>query len=368
MRTLRVVLTSLVFAACCAVATAAQRQSLPEPKLASAPSTDRQLSLIREGVSLHDGGDFDGAIRKYEEVLAENPSNALALYEMGYAYSAKKDYKKALVAAYRGAQYKSEHLRDFYLLIGNNLDLLGDTAESIEVYRHGLKLFPNEPLLHFNLAIAYKNAGKLDEARRSAKAALLANPQHASSHIVLASLFYKGGYKTPAMLAAARFLTLESDTARAAVALGMLREVLGGGAQRGANPNEIRVTVEMNPKKDEGDFTTMETVLGLTAALALSEKEQKKTEAERLVSQLDRFISILAEQDERKKQDSFTHRFYVPYFVELKQKGHAEAFAYNALRGSNLPGVREWLEANSGRVMQFLIWSKGYTWPADLKP
>ena len=165
----------------------------PRAEARSAPSTDRQLSLIREGVSLHDEGDFDGAIRKYEEVLAENPSNALALYEMGYAYSAKKDYKKALVAAYRGAQYKSEHLRDFYLLIGNNLDLLGDTAESIEVYRHGLKLFPNEPLLRFNLAIAYKNAGKLDEARRSAKAALLANPQHASSHIVLASLYYKGG-------------------------------------------------------------------------------------------------------------------------------------------------------------------------------
>lgn len=368
MKTIRAVLVSLVFAACCAAAPAAQRQKLPEPKLAPSPSTDRQLSLIREGVSLHDRGDFDGAIRKYEEVLAENPSDALALYEMGYAYSSKKDYKKALEIAYRGAQYKSEQLRSFYLLIGNNLDMLGDTAESIEVYRQGLKLFPGEPLLHFNLAIAYKNAGKLDEARRSAKAALVANPQHPSSHIVLASLFYKGGYKTPALLAAARFLTLESDTARAGVALGMLRELLTGGARQGKDSNTIQVFVEMNPKKDEGDFSAMEAVLALTAGFALSEKEQKKTEAERVVSQLDRFVSILAEQSEGKKEDSFTHRFYVPYFVELKQKGHTEAFAYNALRGSNLPGVREWLEANSGRVMQFLIWSKGYKWPADLKP
>jgi tetratricopeptide (TPR) repeat protein len=366
MKTLRVVLTSLVFAACCAV-TAAARQSLPEPKLTPAPSTAGQDALIREGVSLHDKGDFDGAVRKYEEVLAENPSNALAIYEMGYAYSAKKDYRKSLEAAYRGAQYKSDWLRDFYLLIGNDLDLLGDTAESVEVYRRGLRLFPEDPLLHFNLAIAYKNAGKPDEARRSVKAALLANPQHPSSHIVLASLFYKGGYKTPAMLAAARFLTLESDTARAGVALNILREVLGGGAKQGAKPNEIHISLDMNAKKDEGDFTTMEAMLGITAALALSEQEQKKTDAERLVSQLDRFVSILAEQSEGKRQDSFTHRFYVPYFVELKQKGHAEAFAYNALRGSGLPGVREWLEANSGRVMQFLIWSKGYKWPADLK-
>jgi tetratricopeptide (TPR) repeat protein len=345
MKALRLVLASLVFAACCAVTTAA-RQKLPDPKLAPSPPTDKQLSLIREGVSLHDKGDFDGAIRKYEEVLAENPSNTFALYEMGYAYSARKDYKKSLEVAYRGAQYKSEHLRDFYLLIGNNLDILGNTPESIEVYKQAIKLFPDDHLLHFNLAIAYKSAGKDDDARKSLKAALAANPQHPSSHIVLASLFYGGGYKTPALLAAARFLTLESDTERA---------------------NEIQVTVEMNPKKDEGDFTTMETVLGLTAALALSEKEQQKTEAERTVSQISRFISILAEQSEMKKQDSFTHRFYVPYFVELKQKGHAEAFAYNALRGSGLPGVREWLDANSGRVMQFLIWSKSYQWPTDLK-
>lgn len=366
MKTLRLVLASLVLAACCAVPAAA-RQKLPEPKLTPAPSTDRQGALIREGISLHDRADFDGAIRKYEEVLAENPSNTLALYEMGYAYSAKKDYRRSLEVAYRGAQYKSEELRHFYLLIGNGLDVLGNTAESIEVYKKGLKLFPGEAMLHFNLAIAYKNAGKPEDARKSAKAALAANPQHPGSHLILAGLFYGGGYKTPAMLAAARFLTLESDTERAAVALRMLRETLTGGAKQGSKPNEISIMLDLSAKTDEGDFTAIDTMLGLSAAVGLSEKE-KKTDAERLVSQMETLISMLAEQGEKKKQSSFAHRFYVPYFVEMRQKGHAEAFTYNALRGGNLPGVREWLEANSGRVMQFLIWSKGYKWPSDLKP
>lgn len=363
MKTLTAVTLTLFFALC---STAAAQQKLPDPKLTPALSTDRQAALIREGVSLHDKGDFDGAIRKYEEALAENPSNTHALYELGYAYSAKKDYKKSLEAAYRGAQYKSEELRHFYMLIGNDLDLLGNAAEAIEVYKKGLKLFPEEALLHFNLAIAYKNAGKPDEARKSAKAALLANPQHPSSHLVLAGLFYGGGYKTPAMLAAARFLTLESDTLRAAAALRILRETLTGGAKQGSKPNEISIMLDMSAKTDEGDFSAIDTVLGLTAAVGLSEKE-KKTDAERLVSQMEMLISMLDEKEEKKQQSSFAHRFYVPYFIEMKQKGHAEAFTYNALRGSNLPGVREWLEANSGRVMQFLIWSKNYKWPADLK-
>src|SRR5205085_5888957 len=260
----------------------------------------------------------------------------------------------------------SEELRGFYLLIGNDLDITGNTSESIEVYKKGLKLFPNESLLHFNLAVAYKNANKPEDARKSLKAALAANPQHPSSHLLLASLFYGGGYKTPALLAAARFLTLESDTERAGVALRIVREVLSGGATQGSNSNEIHVTLDMNAKKDEGDFTSIDTVLGLTAALAISAKD-KTTDAERTVSQLDTVIAILSDQDEKKTQTTFVQRSYVPYFVAMRQKRHTEAFAYNALRGSGLPGVREWLDANSGRVMQFLIWSKNYQWPSDLK-
>ena len=363
MKTLTAVTLALLFALCSA---ADARQKLPEPKLTPAPSTDGQNSAIREGISLHDKGDFDGAIRKYEEVLAENPSNTLALYEMSFAYSAKKDYRKSLEVAYRGAQYKSEELRGFYLLIGNDLDILGRAPESIEVYKKAIKLFPKESLLHFNLAVAYKGAGKPEDARKSLKAALAANPQHPGSHLLLASLFYGGGYKTPALLAAARFLTLESGTERAGLAVRIVREVLGGGAKQGANANEVNITLDVNAKKDEGDFAMIDTLLGLTAALALTGKE-KKTDAEQLVSQMEKVFTILAEQEEKKQQESFVHRFYVPYFVEMKQKGHTEAFTYNALRGSGIPGVREWLEANSGRVMQFLIWSKNYQWPSDLK-
>ena len=78
-------------------------------------------------------------------------------------------------------------------------------------------------------------------------------------------------------------------------------------------------------------------------------------------------LAVLAEQS-GKKQSTFVQQFYVPYFVELKQRGHVEAFVYHALQSSGLPGVREWTEANAGRVMQFLIWSKKYQWPADAKP
>lgn len=355
--------------ALCSAAAAAAAQQLPDPKLTPEPSTDRQIATIREGVALHDRGDYDGAIRKYEEVLAENPSNVLALYEMSYSYSAKRDYNKSIELAMRGAQYQSDQLPGFYVLIGNDLDILGQTDKAIEVYKRGLKLFPSNGALHFNLGVAYKNAGRLDDAKKSLKNSLTINPQHPGSNLLLAALFYNTGYRTPALLAAARFLALEPKSERAAAALKIVREVLGGGATPGSKPNEITINVDVNAKKDEGDFTGIDMFLGLSAAVDMSDKDKgkPKTEAERLVGKFDSLITMIGEQESKRKQATFVFQYYVPYFEEMKRQGLVEAFVYNALQSTGLPGVREWIDANSGHVMQFLLWNKNYQWPSNVK-
>lgn len=360
----RSALTLLLLALCCTAATARQ---LPEPKLTPAPPTEAQAAAIRAGVALHDSGDYDGAIRKYESVLAENPSNLTALYEMGFSYAAKKEYKKALELAYRGAEYKSPQLPAFYLLIGNNLDLLGETDKAVEVYRKAIQQFPGDGMLHYNLAVAHRNKGRLDEAKKSLKAGLAVAPGHASSHLMLAVIFHTTGYKTPALLAVSRFLAIEPASPRSPAAVRLVRALLAGGASAGSKPGEINVTLAPDVKKDEGDFAAVDTILGLSAALALMDKEKDKTEAQKLVGQFEAALAVLAERVD-KKQSQFVPQFYVPYFVEMKQQGHVEAFVYHALQTSGLPGVREWIDANGGRVMQFLIWSKRYEWPTDLKP
>jgi tetratricopeptide (TPR) repeat protein len=85
-------------------------QKIDPPKLTPTPATESQAALIKKGVALHDRGDYDGAIAKYEQVLRENPSNDWALYELAFSYEMKKDYRKGLETAYKGAQYKSDLL------------------------------------------------------------------------------------------------------------------------------------------------------------------------------------------------------------------------------------------------------------------
>ncbi|HEX8475610.1 MAG TPA: tetratricopeptide repeat protein [Pyrinomonadaceae bacterium] len=337
--------------------------SQKSPTLTPVPSDDKQSALIREGVALHDHGDYDGAISKYQQVLSENPDNVTALYEMAYAHSMKKDYRKSLEIATRGAQYKSDLLVMFYLAIGNSLDQLGEPKKAVEVYKSSIKQFPAQAMLHYNLAVTYLNLKKPEDARKSLKTAVMLNPKHPTSHLLLAINFFDQGYKTPALFAAARFLVLEPKTPRSDAAIKLVKEVLRGGVSAGNKPNEINISVNMDAKKDEGDFGTIELMLGLTKVGSQTDKNKEKTEIEQLVEQVETVLSLVAENDPKKNSSFFVHKYYIPYFVELKQKGFVEPFVYHTFQRSNLPGVNQWITEHSGRVMQFLAWSNKYDWP-----
>ena len=46
---------------------------------ASAQKTTEEL--IKEGIALHDKGDYEGAVALYDEVLKTSPDHTMALYE-----------------------------------------------------------------------------------------------------------------------------------------------------------------------------------------------------------------------------------------------------------------------------------------------
>lgn len=336
---------------------------IDSPKLTPVPSTDKQNLLIRQGVELHDRGDYDGAIRKYQEVLTENPDNVTALYEMSFSYTMKRDFKKSLELSYKGAQYKSEALVLFYQNIGNNLDQLGEPKKAIEVYKKAVKMFPQMALLHYNLGVTYASLDMSEDARKTLKTSASLNPKHPGTQLLLASQFFKNGYRTPALFAAARFLVLEPKSARSDIGVRIMQEVLRGGVTAGDKPNEINIFVDMNAKKDEGDFGYLDFSFGLSRAFGSTEKNIGKTEIQLLVEQVDSLLAILSERAPKNDQSKFVYQYYVPYFVELKQKGLVEPFVYYTLQRSNVPGVKEWLADHNGRVLQFLSWSNHYQWP-----
>lgn len=337
-------------------------QEIKPPKLTSAPQTDKHRDLLREAVRLHDKGNYVGAIAGYLEILRENPDDISALYELGFSYFAKGEYQKSLDIANKGAQYKSDLLAGFYTLMGNDLDHLGLGDKAIKVYKEGIKQFPRDVQLHYNLAIALAGAKKPDEAKKILKIALSINPDHPSSHFVLSQLYQNDNYKIPALLAGCRFLVLEPKTSRSAVALKMVDQILKGGAQQGKDPNNITIFMDPGGKTDEGDFNGLMGALSILSAARHLKENKDKTETDSFIRQLIALLQMMSETTSKQKSSGFAWDYYCPYFSEIANRRFAEPFAYYIAQSTKSDEVERWLTLNAERVREFLTWSKNYQW------
>ncbi|MBX7220475.1 MAG: tetratricopeptide repeat protein [Blastocatellia bacterium] len=335
---------------------------LPTPKLTPQPATEQQSKLLLEGKKLHDEGQFELAIAKYEAVLKENADNVTAIYEMAFSYAGKKEYAKSQELALKAAQYKTDILPDVYILVGNNFDALGDYEKAVKVYQAGIKSFPDTGRLYFNLGIAYHNHGKIDDARKTLKQAVVAEPGHLTSHLVLGQIYYYNEYPIPALLALSRFLAAEPLSKRSPIALQLVEKILTQGLQKGQKPDEFTILFNPNEKKDEGDFTTESTMLSLLAAANTTEEERGKTELQHLTHQLSTLFVSMGE-GKKKKAAGFGALYYAPFFVELAQHKFADAFAYVVFQRKNPAEAKKWLDANQNTVKEMRQWMAAYKWP-----
>ena len=343
-------------------------ESLPKPDRVPADPTPEQVALVREGVALHDQRNYEGAIAKYQQVLAENPWEVHALYELAYSYFANGDYQASLDTARLGAQCKSGSLPGFYAMIGNALDELGKGEEAIETYQAAIKLDPRMGQLHYNLAVSLRRASRQAEAKAAAQEALRWNPNHPGSHLVLAAIYRDLGYRVPAILAYSRFLILEPQSSRATDAIPTLRDLLTKGVGKGKGPKDVTITISETPKNrmDEGDFTTVELMMSMAVVADLSPgpekaKEEPKSEMQKLVSI---YNSIGEGLELMKPGKGFAPSYYAPYFVALTKAGHTEALIARTWKKGNIEGAAEWAEANPAKIEAFLEWSKDYQWPS----
>jgi outer membrane protein assembly factor BamD (BamD/ComL family) len=328
-----------------------------------AEATPEQKAILKEGIQLHDKGDYDGAIKKYDSILSINPDNVSAIYEVGFSYFAKQDYKKALEINEKGIEYSSDQLPQFYMQIASCSDHLGNWEKAIDIYMKVIKEFPQEHLVRFNLALTYSQHQKPDLAISNLKDELYLTPSHPTSHLLLGALFKQNAYRIPAIFALSRFLILEPQSGRSANALAGLQELINGGVVAKDEKN-INIFIDPNAKKDEGDFDSLQMALSLVSAGRFLEKNANKTPVEKEVEQFRSFFQIMLEMvDKDQSKLKFTGKYYVPYFLAMHKQGYVETFVYLVHAAGKDKEVHDWLDKNMEHVRAFLEWDKKYQWP-----
>jgi len=341
-------------------------QKISKPTLTPSELTASQKQVVQEGVGLHDQRLYDEAIKKYEQVLKENPDSDVALYEMGLSYYNKKDFPKTLEIGYQLVRYKSKMGLLGYLLIANVFDDQGKPKEAIALYQSAIKQLEGDTefeshlsSLFYNLGVTYARQKQFKESREVLKKAVQYDFQYASPNALLAEIFYGTKYKVPALLAASRLITLELGSPRSERAVAIIQDVLRGGVSQGKNPNDIQITLNPDSPKDEGDFTSLEMILGLSkVGTDITNEDKNKTQEEKFADQVESFISFL-ETDEKTKT-TFVGKNYYPFMIEMKRRGYARYFAYLVLQQSGNQAAEKWLDNNSEKAIEFINWARKF--------
>ncbi len=338
---------------------------LPKAKRKPAPSTSEQQRLIKEGVELADSAEYEQALAKFRRVLEETPDNTSAIYESVFVYGKQKNYKECVNTGLKGAEYDSPGLNQFYQAIGNCLDDMGDSKRAIEFYSAALDRFSDDYLLAYNLGFACYRAGRATEARTALKRAIVANPNHPSSHRLLGQLYLESKENIPALLALSRFLILEPSSKRSPVVIALLRDVLGQGVHR-ESEHKVNITLFVPDKKtiqQEGDFSPAQLALQMAAVVPDTEEFKKEHAGELNAGLKEAFLVTFSTLLASDTKSGFARTYYAPYFAELDKRGFIEPFLYFAWRSAELPGGADYLAANQQKISDFLQWSRTYTWP-----
>ena len=301
-------------------------------------------SLVSEGIKLYRKGEQMAAVQRYQSALKIDKHNGRALYELAYAAFERGDFREAIRYTTKIRRHRGATLLRAYQLEGSAYDELNQHKKAIKRFRQGLARYPDNYLLHYNLALTYFQTERFPEAITHLEAALTANPTHASSHYMLGYIWTAYQNQIPAIQALQFFLLLEPDSPRSKQALDLIAEAL----DKMSTAPRPQVTPDGKNLLAAADHLVALTFRQLPPSPA------DPGIATRLLT-LDATSADLFSGAMAKAPDTFFWTFYADFLVSVAEAGHLEALTHfvSQQRG----GVSYfYLEGNPDKIRALFDW------------
>ncbi len=154
----------------------------PEPfrTLETAGQHPRALEHFKRGIDLTNTGDFAGALREYDTVLALMPSDPYILTNRGAVLGRLGDHQGA-IADFDAALWLRPDLPEALNNRGNARARLGDHQGAIADFDAALRLRPDYPEALYNLSLALRAANRHNEALAAINRYLALRPDDAEA-------------------------------------------------------------------------------------------------------------------------------------------------------------------------------------------
>lgn len=331
--------------------------------------TSEAEKCIIKGIEYHKKGQYDKAIEEYDKALIFDKDNIFAYSEKAMTLLRQKREREAIKLCEKAIEIHPKHssLESIYITLGTCYSHLEMPYKAIEKYDEGLKLFPNQYLLHFNKGISYYGLEYYDEALHCFEKALTTNPFHAGSHNAIANIHQMKRNRIPSIMSYCFFLLIEPEGDRAKRNFEQLIYVAKSNVERKDKKN---ITININSSQideiEDGDsiksnnFSTIDLMLSITDALELSKKSKDKINRESFYKKLKSLSSHL--KSSRSENKGFYWEFYAQFFVDMLENEHLEAFSYIAFITTQDKKVVKWLEKNDKKIKSLYEWASNYSW------
>jgi tetratricopeptide (TPR) repeat protein len=143
--------------------------------LLSASPADDVEAMNALGIAYGQAGRNPDALRTFEKVLATDPTNGIAMQNIG-TIKLREDKIADAEAWVRKALDADPSLADAYTTIGVIFQRTGRTGNAIEAWRRATEIDATQFDALFNLTISLAQGGQLDEARRYGRQFLATAP------------------------------------------------------------------------------------------------------------------------------------------------------------------------------------------------
>ena len=325
--------------------------------------------LIQEGVALHDSGEYEKAIEKYNEAIKLEPKNLQATYELSLSYLALRDFNNAV--KYSTVVIKSNNGQlspGAYAVKSEALVEMDKVDEAIELLQEGLKKNGDEYLLHFNMAINYYKKRALDKALDHVKKAINLDKTDSGAFLLNAYVLNDKGLWVQSILSFQMFLLLEPDSKRSRNAFEEMLHTMrikkkSAPAERSFIQQQMMRNLPDNAlQPDEIPPLSIEDGLNrnfiyhaitttLDSLKNITEEEDEFT----LFKTVNREIMNVLEKESKGSKEGILWTFYIPFFSHIKESTFYDTFC-RYISVSYYPESLEWWQQNSETAANFVIW------------
>jgi antitoxin component YwqK of YwqJK toxin-antitoxin module/Tfp pilus assembly protein PilF len=307
-------------------------------------STNSHL-LIEKGISLHDEGKYDEAIRIYNNISKCDPNYWWACYESALSYYDLGKPETALSLCRESEDLNPENAATV-ALTGSILDDLGKTTEAIAYLKNALTLWPYNQNILYNLAVCYTKSGELGNAEEALALSIRVNPYHKASHLLLAKINFYMGRVAQSYLAYNMAILLNPRVSY----INEFEKTITGKNDTLSHPDKYPYPEGTDHKKWDELKWFIQSELSFNEGFEYNYKVSYLTSRQSLM--------LFKKMSFEPSDMSLYNQFYVRFYSEMMAKNYFETYLNYSFKNTDNKIVVGWLEDNQEKIDEFILWAQ----------